>query len=148
MFVEAKQMLIPRTPANLEIYITTKMPTTVPTQYVTSVPSEGPATVSTQYKTSVPSEGPTIVPTQYVTSVPSEGSTTVPTQYVSSVPRYRRFSVSEFFSLRYFRRDAPVLKKKTDVLSDEVLTLSIQSMISNNPILKVAASSLVNALKK
>ena len=76
----------------------------------------------------------------------TERPTTVPKQYVTSDPRSRKFGVPELFSLRCFGRDAKVYK--TEVLSDEVLTLSIQNKKATNPILRVAATALINELEK
>ena len=76
----------------------------------------------------------------------TEGPTTVPSQYVTSDPRSRGFGIPELFSLRCSGRDAQVYK--TDLLSDEVLTLSIQNKMASNPILRVAATALVNELEK
>ena len=76
----------------------------------------------------------------------TEGPTTVPKQYVTSDPRSRGFGIPELFSLRCSGRDSQLYK--TDVLSDEVLTLSIQNKMATNPILRVAATALVNELEK
>ena len=76
----------------------------------------------------------------------TEGPTTVPTQYVTSDPRSNGFVVPELFYLRCSGRYTQVYK--TDALSDEVLILSIKNKMSTNPILRVAASALINELEK
>ena len=76
----------------------------------------------------------------------TEGLTTVPEQYVTSDPRSNGFGVPELFSLRCSGRDAQIYK--TDVLPDEVLILSIQNKMATNPILRVAATALINELEK
>ena len=75
----------------------------------------------------------------------TEGITSVPTQYLTSDPRSSGFGVPELFSLRCSERDPQVYKM--DVLSDEVLILSIQNKMATNPILRVAATALINELE-